>query len=114
MAQVEVRVASEIYDRALKVAQSQGVSLAAVARTAIFEAQADVQRQTAQHGPPEVEREGRLPLRKYGESRKIMRFVIPDDTFAAAKADISRSGRTISAAVEDGLREYAEKYVPTT
>lgn len=112
-AQVEVRVRTDIYDRALSVARSQGISLAAIARTIIFATAAEVREQSTQHAPPEAEREGRLPLRKYGEKRTVMRFTIPRDQFIAAKADISRSGRTLSAAVEDGLREYAEKRTTT-
>lgn len=99
--QVEVRIFKNVYEAAKARAISQGQALAAVARTVLFQ----VAGETPEDAP---EPEGRPPLREYGQPRERLRFDAPTEPYLLAKAKITRSGRSVSQAVEDGLARYAE------
>lgn len=97
---VEVRIDADVYRAAMTRANSVGMSLTAVGK-AILYAEANKAVSTA-----EVP-EGRPPLREYGTRRTPLRFKLPQTPYEQAAAKIHASGRSIAAAVEDGLREYA-------
>lgn len=99
--QVEVRILTEVHDAARLRADQQGQALAAVARAVLFQ----VAGETPEDAPLP---EGRPPLREYGQPRERMRFDAPKETYKQAQEQIRRSGRSVSQAVEDGLRRYAE------
>lgn len=99
--QVEVRIFRDVYEAAKARAISQGQALAAVARTVLFQ----VAGETPEDAPVP---EGRPPLRAYGQPRERLRFDAPTEPYLLAKTRIARSGRSVSQAVEDGLRRYAE------
>jgi hypothetical protein len=99
--QVEVRIFKDVYEAAKARAIVQGQALAAVARTVLFQ----VAGETPEDAPPP---EGRPPLREYGQPRERLRFDAPAGPYLLAKERITRSGRSVSQAVEDGLARYAE------
>lgn len=99
--QVEVRIATEVFEAARNRATAQGQALAAVAKAVLFQ----VAGETPKDAPAP---EGRPPLREYGQSRERVRFDAPTESYLAAKSAILRSGRSVSQAVEDGLTRYAE------
>jgi hypothetical protein len=98
---VEVRIDQTVYEAAKQRALSQGQALAAVAKAAMYQ----VAGETPEDAPLP---DGRPPLREYGQPRERLRFDAPKHTYQDAQDKIRRSGRSVSQAVEDGLRRYAE------
>lgn len=98
---VEVRIERKVYEAARVRAVARGQALAAVARTVLFQ----VAEETPDDAPPP---ESRPPLRPYGQKRERLRFDVPMEAYLTAKDKITRSGRSVSQAVEDGLARYAE------
>lgn len=107
---VEVAVLATVYDSAMSRATSQGQRLATVARTVLY--------QEAAKTPDGVETpEGRPPLREYGQARKPIKFKVARESWLVAQGKIRASGRSVAAAIEDGLAVYArtgtvENHVP--
>jgi hypothetical protein len=99
--QVEVRIFKDVYEAARQRAISQGQALAAVAKAVMFQ----VAGETPDDAPVP---ESRPPLREYGQPRERLRFDAPIESYLLAKDKITRSGRSVSQAVEDGLARYAE------
>lgn len=97
---VELEILATVYDQAMVRAHSQGQKLAAVARAILYQEAAKTPADA-----PEVE--GRPPLREYGQKRKPLKFRLPRDRYAEAQNQIARGGRSVAAAVEDGLRVFA-------
>jgi len=97
---VEADILAEVYDLAMSRADEQGQKLAAVARTILFQEAG----KTPEDAPAP---EGRPPLRPYGQERKRLKFGVKADAYERAQAQIWASGRSVAAALEDGLREYA-------
>jgi hypothetical protein len=97
---VEVAVLADVYDRAMARARSQGQRLATVARQILFQEAA----KTPKDAPVPT---GRPPLREYGQERKPIKFSVSADTYTPARDRIWASGRTVAAAIEDGLAVYA-------
>ena len=97
---VELDIDADVYSVALARAHRQGQALAAVARSILYAEAA----KTPDDAP---ETTGRPPLREYGGRRKPLKFKVPRVSYQAAKDQIARSGRSVAAAVQDGLREFA-------
>lgn len=97
---VEVEVLAEVYDKAMARAKAQGQRLATVARQVLFQEAA----KTPASAPVP---EGRPPLRQYGQARKPIKFTVLADAYTSAQSRIRASGRSVAAAIEDGLRVYA-------
>jgi hypothetical protein len=97
---VEVEVLADVYDRAMARAKDQGQRLATVARQVLFQEAA----RTPADAPVPA---GRPPLREYGQRRKPIKFSVLADAYATARDKIRASGRSVAAAVEDGLTVYA-------
>lgn len=97
---LEPQVAAEVYDAAMARARSQGQQLATVARTVLF--------QEAARTPAGAETpEGRPPRRQYGQARKVIKFSVDADAYRKAAKSIQASGRSVAAAIEDGLALFA-------
>jgi hypothetical protein len=107
---LEPRVLEAVYQAAMRRARSQGQRLATVARTVLFQEAA----KTPDGAPVPTQP---LPRRAKGETRLPIKFEVDADAYKVAKAKITASGRTVGAAIEDGLRTYArtgalENFVP--
>jgi hypothetical protein len=97
---VEVEVLATVYDQAMARAKNQGQRLATVARQVLFQEAA----KTPADAPVP---EGRPALRPYGQQRKTIKFGVATDAYRPAAHRILASGRTVAAAIEDGLAYYA-------
>lgn len=97
---LEPRVLEAVYEAAMARATSQGQRLATVARTILFQEAA----KTPDGAPVPTQP---LPRRARGETRLPIKFEVDATAYAVAKAKIAASGRTVGAAIEDGLRTYA-------
>lgn len=106
---VELRILAEVYDQAKVIGERYGISLASLARYAIFTEHARLW-EVADPDAPVVPEGQRPPLREYGKTRKPLRFSIPKDTYEAAAAAIRTSGRSVSGVVEDFLKVYIERF----
>lgn len=97
---VEVAILAEVYDAAKDRAHAQGQTLAAVARTVLFQEAAKAPEDAV---PPA----GRPPLREYGQERRKLKFSAPNDAYREAQRKILSGGRSVAAAIEDGLKAFA-------
>jgi hypothetical protein len=97
---LEPRVSETVYRSAMTRATSQGQRLATVARTVLFQEAA----KTPDGAPLPTQP---LPRRARGETRLPIKFEVDADAYKVAKDKITASGRTVGAAIEDGLRTYA-------
>ena len=107
---LEPQVAAEVYDAAMARAKSQGQTLAAVARTVLFQEAA----RTPEGSPVP---DGQPPRRPYQQPRKPIKFKVDREAYLAARDRIAASGRSVASAIEDGLVAYArtgrvENHVP--
>ncbi len=97
---LEIQVLAEVYDSAMARAKSQGQQLATVARTVLFQEAA----RTPAGTPMPAKRP---PRRKYRQTRKTIKFTLDAAAYRTAADKIQASGRSVAAAVEDGLAVYA-------
>lgn len=105
---VEVAIATEIYQSAKQRAHSQGQALAAVARTILFqEAAKTPEALPATTEDPNASSRARPPLRQYGQERTKLKFNAPSEAYQQAQRRILAGGRSVAAAIEDGLKAFA-------
>jgi len=97
-ATVEVMVRDAVYDAALARARSQAQQLRAVAREILFD-------RAAQAEPNE---QAVVPSARFiGTTRRRLRFQAPRDAYQKALARLHASGLSATAAIEEGLEQFA-------
>jgi hypothetical protein len=107
---LEILVHADVYDSAMARARSQGQQLATVARTVLYQEAA----RTPEGAPVP---DSVPPRRQYGDARKPIKFKVDASSYREAKGKILASGRSVAAAIEDGLAVFArtgtvESHVP--
>jgi hypothetical protein len=100
--EADILLDAEVNRLASKRAESDGVDYAAVARALLFAAAAK-SRPDPQYDP------ARRPPFRARTNRARLRFIVPRAPYDEAKAAILASRRSVSHALEDELRNYAEK-----
>jgi hypothetical protein len=100
--EADILLDAEVNRLASKRAESDGVDYAAVARALLFAAAAK-SRPDPQYDP------ARRPPFRTRTNRARLRFIVPRAPYDEAKAAILASRRSVSHALEDELRVYAEK-----
>jgi hypothetical protein len=100
--EADILLDAEVNRLASKRAESDGVDYAAVARALLFAAAAK-SRPDPQYDP------ARRPPFRARTNRARLRFIVPRAPYDDAKAAILASRRSVSHALEDELRNYAEK-----
>lgn len=100
--EADILLDADVNRRASKRAESDGVDYAAVARALLFKAAACAQ-------PDPLYDPTRRPPFRPRTNRARLRFIVPRAPYDAAKAAILASRRSVSHALEDELRDYAEK-----
>jgi hypothetical protein len=102
---LEPEVDATVYDAAMARARSQGQRLATVARLVLFQeaAKTPVNAPAPEKAPPrrEYRRDQTAPR------RKTIKFKVATEPYRQAREQIAASGRSVAAAIEDGLRHYA-------
>jgi hypothetical protein len=102
--EADVLLDRDVVERAAQRADDQGVDLAAVARAMLFQAAAEA------CPDPHYDPARRPPFRpKPDRGRARLRFWVPRAPYDEAKQAIVASRRSVSHALEDRLRVYAEE-----
>jgi hypothetical protein len=102
--EADILLDSDVVRRASKHAESRGVDFAVVARAALFMVALH------SHPDPSYDPSKRPPFRPKPESgRTRLRFWVPREPYEEAKREILASGRSVSHALEDKLRQYADE-----
>lgn len=102
--EADVLLDRDVVERAAKRADGQGVDLAAIARAMLFRAAAEA------CPDPHYDPARRPPFRPKPErGRARLRFWVPREPYDDAKRVIVASRRSVSHALEDQLRVYADK-----
>lgn len=102
--EADVLLDRDVVEQAAQRADKQGVDLAAVARALLFQAAAEA------HPDPRYDPARRPPFRPRPErGRARLRFWVPRAPYDEAKRAIVASRRSVSHALEDRLRLYAEE-----
>jgi hypothetical protein len=100
--EADILLDAEVNRLASKRAESDGVDYAAVARALLFMAAAEAR-------PDPLYDPARRPPFRARTPRARLRFIVPRAPYDEAKAAILASRRSVSHALEDELRIYAEK-----
>jgi hypothetical protein len=102
--EADVLLDRDVVEQAARRAEKQGVDLATLARAYLFAAAAEA------CPDPDYDPARRPPFRPKPErGRARLRFWVPREPYEEAKRAIIASRRSISHALEDQLRIYAEK-----
>jgi hypothetical protein len=102
--EADVLLDRDVVERAARRADDQGVDLAAIARAMLFQAAAEA------CPDPQYDPARRPPFRPKPErGRARLRFWVPRAPYDEAKQAIVASRRSVSHALEDRLRIYAEE-----
>lgn len=102
--EADVLLDRDVVERAARRADDQGVDLAAIARAMLFLAAAEA------CPDPHYDPARRPPFRPKPErGRARLRFWVPREPYDEAKQAIMASRRSVSHALEDRLRIYAEE-----
>lgn len=100
--EADILLDAEVNRLASKRAESDGVDYAAVARALLFAAAAEAR-------PDPAYDPARRPPFRAKTPRARLRFIVPRAPYDEAKAAILASRRSVSHALEDQLRIYAER-----
>jgi hypothetical protein len=102
--EADVLLDRDVVERATKRAEAQGIDLAALARAMLFRAAAEA------CPDPNYDPTRRPPFRpKPDHGRARLRFWVPRAPYDEAKQAIIASRRSVSHALEDQLRTYADE-----
>lgn len=102
--EADVLLDRDVVEQASKRAEAQGIDLAAIARALLFRAAAEAR------PDPRYDPARRPPFRPTpNRGRARLRFWVPRAPYDEAKRAIIASRRSVSHALEDQLRTYAEE-----